>query len=444
MRAAGVVQGRAVLIGGIPPALTCADLRAFFAPEVEGEAFVCFHDRVAHPELGLRTVRCLVEEAHLDAVSRYHGVPWVDGLDAVCSITVCADAPAMRAADPVEPRGRRFLTRAERRAEASKPQLARPPDSSHPELPPPGWLPRGNVGTPTRDFRRCLAACRVAPRALRLLGLDTVVRPAAWPECPTAHVAEPFDYCEVRHGEKVAGWMTRSGPAGRVAGGTLRADETVASRRRTESAAHAVSCAARGLPTGGGRTRRRGVVERWGGPARQANDKDDRISGDRPTCADWRSQRVDRDDEEVGDVWQEGGPDLAFCTDDASWQKDAGVRQERVVTGWDGQEGEDQDDWDPARATASAGDAHPTRVPGMETSANAHRAVPQRLDSAAPLLGTGVAASIMRSLGWDPSRPGLGKRRQGSVEPLAVELARTAKRRRGHRGLRTLGESSAT
>nr|XP_021390680.1 G patch domain-containing protein 3 [Lonchura striata domestica] len=163
---------RYCLVSGIPAALRSAHLRAYFSQFLEAGGFLCFHyrHRPERPPAGgggasaPRTCCCPVSVRPGRArrfVRMYSGKRWVgpDGaaLPGRCLIRRVRLSPGTGTGG----RGRAGS------ASLTEAQLRRLP-----ELNPPPFMPRGNVGTPRSEFLELIRACRLPPRLISRLQLD--------------------------------------------------------------------------------------------------------------------------------------------------------------------------------------------------------------------------------------------------------------------------------
>ena len=167
-------------VGGIPADWACADLRDFFAPEIEREVFSCFHFVRAPDAHSSGSLCALAAMADADAlralIAKYAGRPWSESAaERVCRLEPCRAllAPASSARDG---RADRFRTRAQRRERGAVREGGSPRAS---ELCAPSWLPRGNVGSSAAELRAAVAHCRLSARDISQLGLEFALGSAA-------------------------------------------------------------------------------------------------------------------------------------------------------------------------------------------------------------------------------------------------------------------------
>lgn len=444
-------------ISGIPPDWVCADLREFFAPEVERQAFACFHYlHRADPAAAAAGLCCAsaalddVEEARA-LVLKYDGRPWSESSGHLCRL----EPIELLRHGPTQPTpASRFRRRAQRREEAAA--GAGGDSIARWELCPPSWLPRGNVGSSTAELRAALATCRLSARDLSALGLEcTPLVGGAALSALCAHAAEPCAYSAgrpVRASRQDAGSFRAELCA---AGGPLRA--TVAERRASARAAASArgrgNClAALGLVAGPGARER----EHAGDACSEDAEEWDRHeattepgaweANDRPTFAYWSSANAHLFEEEVEGVWEKGGSGLAFYTDEAYWHAQTSA-EERLVDGWDthgrDEEGDLRSAELPQAAAAAQGpataDGHRAGFGAARRRARARalagdpgRRGPARHGAHGLALdASNVGYRLLGKMGWTPARPALGKRNQGAVQPVSSHVVQ----KRGRRGL---------
>jgi hypothetical protein len=428
-------------------------------------------------------------------VAKYGGRLWSESNDKrICrlehlhpSAIGCAPglaAPAGEAARTdgagVAARRERFRTRAQRREDALPGGTGIESVAASialAELSPPAWLPRGNVASTDAQLQHAIASCRISVRVLRALGLESLLMP----DGPRgAHAAVPCAYVSgraVRAQPQPAGASSPREPCVAMAAGSLREGASVAERRsqlRVRLAAdgrgdclaslglqHAHATGApRAQPCAAAESEESELAEEMEEWARHeaitepgAWEKETC-----PTFAYWNSENHTLFEEEIEGVWEKGGSGLVFHTDEAFWRAQADPNQ-NLVDGWDTHEpGEEEAETEGFRdcplpqLALHDGAKSPrarTRVAGARQQPRSglgvararpvgHRAAggaglgASGGTGGAPLNASNLGWRILERMGWQPDRPGLGKRRcDASVLPLAVQLACTRGRRRG-------------
>lgn len=416
-----------ILVDSIPPSFACADLRDFFAPEVEsGCYFDCFHflkrPSPVTPGTLCAVIRTSSAARATQLRSKYEGRPWMEADDArICTFRELPEQ--LRVAErAAEARGR-FQTRAERRAAAGVAGAG-----ELPELRPPHWLARGNVGTCTRELRAAVASCRLPPSALVALGLDVGL--SAWARPARAHGAEPPPYG--------AGAPPMDALARGAQGGTLRAGTSWAERRARERRERVEAGQGSWLLSRADACEDAWEPQEWDRHL-ALTDEGAWERSERPTSAYWNSEHKERFEEEIEATWEKGGSGLVFYTDEAHWRAQESA-EDRLVDGWGveyAEEGVGEAPPPPAvpRASASLGaerrdartaaaDVTPHEHQGRTRRGKRPRSAAGEAQAALHLDGSNVGFRMLLSMGWSDAQPALGKRKEGRVMPVGATLKR--------------------
>ncbi|XP_059724761.1 G patch domain-containing protein 3 [Haemorhous mexicanus] len=306
---------RYCLVSGIPAALRSAQLRAYFSQFLEAGGFLCFHyrHRPERPPAGggggasaPRTCCCLVSVRPGRArrfVRMYSGKRWVGpggaALPGRCLIRrVRLSAGTGPEAPPSSPAGAGpAVTEAELRR--------------LPELNPPSFMPRGNVGTPLGVFLELIRACRLPPRVISRLQLD-------FPRTGSSrrYGKVPFQY---------------------------PCTETVAEEERVYTAAGDEITEGE-EPVGLTQPAQPQEDEEGQEQEEEESNSDD----DNDTCEEWQRHAALHEDvtqqerlrerlfeEEIELKWEKGGSGLVFYTDAQFWQEQDGDFDEQTADDWD-------------------------------------------------------------------------------------------------------------
>ncbi|XP_054148328.1 G patch domain-containing protein 3 [Melozone crissalis] len=307
---------RYCLVSGIPAALRSAQLRAYFSQFLEAGGFLCFHYRhrpERPPAAGgggasaPRTCCCLVSVRPGRArrfVRMYSGKRWLgpDGaaLPGRCLIRRVRLSAGTGPEAPPSPAGA-----------AAGPAVTEAELRRLPELNPPSFMPRGNVGTPLGVFLELIRACRLPPRVISRLQLDF---PRTGSSRRYGNV--PFQYPgtdTVPEEERV---YTAAGDE------ITEGDEPVALTQPAQPQEDE--------------------------EGQQQEEEESNSDDDNDTCEEWQRHAALHEDvtqqerlrerlfeEEIELKWEKGGSGLVFYTDAQFWQEQDGDFDEQTADDWD-------------------------------------------------------------------------------------------------------------
>ncbi|GMT09945.1 hypothetical protein PFISCL1PPCAC_1242, partial [Pristionchus fissidentatus] len=428
------------IIRRIPPQMHSKNLRRFFADYVEELKFVCFHFR-HRPEAKAEddsqpgsskssreraknsTTCCIVQFASAqdrqDFVEDYHGRPWEDDDG--------RQIPRRCAVFPVK------VTSGE---EGGEDKLSEKDLKEMIELRPPREMPQGNVGTPSLYFLEQIRLCRLPASLIGKLGLKSVRRRRKYD-------AVPMEY---EGGKRGAG--TAVDALRRMKEMEKRGAE--ASRLQEDPPNDPTDRFNRENP---------------------AADNDDGYHQDDDECEEWERHEALHDDvtehervkerkfeEEMEVTWEKGGPGLVWETDKNKWDAmEKGTDMDWMWT----------DDWDVDYSVyyegRGAGDVDSRAAVEMreDEERRSGRLVDTVFRKRKDQLGKrkrrrsegdgtneeknvekyskGVGSKIMQSMGWS-SGTGLGKNKQGRVQPVSVHMEEDGQSSRERTGLGYYGE----
>ncbi|GMS79835.1 hypothetical protein PENTCL1PPCAC_2010, partial [Pristionchus entomophagus] len=423
------------IIRRIPPQMHSKNLRRFFADYIEEKKFLCFHFR-HRPETNAdddsqpgsskssreraknSTTCCIVQLASAqdrqDFIEDYHGRPWEDE-DGRQIPRRCAVFP-IKVSD-----------------EGGEDKLSETDLKELIELRPPKDMPQGNVGTPSIFFLEQIRLCRLPASLIGKLGLKSVRRRRKYD-------AVPMEYSG-RRGGTASEYLRRVGE--------VEKEGEEASRLQEDPPEDPTDRFNRENP---------------------AEDNDDGDHGDVDECEEWERHEALHDDvtehervkerkyeEEMEVTWEKGGPGLVWETDKNKWDEiEKGTDMDWMWT----------DDWDVDYSVyyegKGAGDVDSRAA--VEMREDEERRSGRLVDSVfrkkkgdgkrkrrrsegderggegrVEKYTKGVGRKIMQSMGWS-SGTGLGKNRQGKVNPVSVQLEDEGQSGRERRGLGYYGE----
>ncbi|GMR58813.1 hypothetical protein PMAYCL1PPCAC_29008, partial [Pristionchus mayeri] len=425
------------IIRRIPPQMHSKNLRRFFAEYIEEKKFVCFHFR-HRPETKAdddsqpgsskssreraknSTTCCIVQLASAqdrqDFIEDFHGRPWEDEEG--------RQIPRRCAVFPIKVS-----------SEGGEDKLSGADLKELIELRPPREMPQGNVGTPTLYFLEQIRLCRLPASLIGKLGLKSIRRRRKYD-------AVPMDYGGGRRGGTVSDYLRRAEEKEK------KGDE--ASRLQEEPPED---------PTD---------RFNWENPA---VDNDDGGHGDEDECEEWERHEALHDDvtehervkerkfeEEMEVTWEKGGPGLVWEMDKNKWDEmEKGTDMDWMWT----------DDWDVDYSVyyegRSAGDVDSRAAVEMreDEERRSGRLVDsvfkkkkkneggkrkrrrsegdERGEASVEKYSKGVGSKIMERMGWS-SGTGLGKNKQGGVQPVSVQLEDEGQSGRERRGVGYYGE----
>eukprot|EP00080_Pristionchus_pacificus_P015158 PDM75178.1 Actin binding protein [Pristionchus pacificus] len=407
------------IIRRIPPQMHSKNLRRFFAEYTEEKKFLCFHFR-HRPEAKAEddsqpgsskssreraknsTTCCIVQLASAqdrqDFIEDYHGRPWEDE-DGRQIPRRCAVFPIKVSIEGGE----------DKLSETDLKEMI--------ELRPPRDMPQGNVGTPSIFFLEQIRLCRLPASLIGKLGLKSVRRRRKYD-------AVPMEYGGRRGGSD-------------------------ATKLQEDPPEDPTDRFVRDNP---------------------AIDNDDGDHGDEDECEEWERHEALHDDvtehervkerkyeEEMEVTWEKGGPGLVWEMDKNKWDEmEKGTDMDWMWT----------DDWDVDYSVyyegRSAGDVDSRAA--VEMREDEERRSGRLVDSvftkkkgqgmrkrrrsegddkgdgnSVEKYSKGVGSKIMQKMGWS-SGSGLGKNKQGGVQPVSVHLEDEGQSGRERRGVGYYGE----
>nr|XP_041576741.1 LOW QUALITY PROTEIN: G patch domain-containing protein 3 [Taeniopygia guttata] len=313
---------RYCLVSGIPAALRSAHLRAYFSQFLEAGGFLCFHyrHRPERPPAGggasaPRTCCCPVSVRPGRArrfVRMYSGKRWVGPGGATLPGRCLIRRVRLSAGTGTGGSRIRSRTRIQRWPAAAGTPLTEAQLRRLPELNPPPFMPRGNVGTPRSEFLELIRACRLPPRLISRLQLD-------FPRSGSCrrYGSVPFRYPGSQAVAEGRGVYTAAGdeiteapePPGLTQPAQPQEDDEEGPEQEEEESG--------------------------------SDDDDD-------TCEEWQRHAALHEDvtqqerlrerlfeEEIELKWEKGGSGLVFYTDAQFWQEQEGDFDEQTADDWD-------------------------------------------------------------------------------------------------------------
>ncbi|XP_044291266.1 G patch domain-containing protein 3 [Varanus komodoensis] len=320
--------GQYCLVSGVPAQLRSADLRSYFSQAVEADAFLCFHYRhrperrepgPGVPSLPGPTCCCLAMVRpgwSRRLVRLYSGKRWIDKqgetLPGRCVIRRVRISPD-RDVDLFPYKTKTELNK------VSKEAFTQDDLRQLPELNPPPFMPRGNVGTPMKVFLDLIKACRMPTRAIRKLQLQFLKSGSS-----RRYGSVPFTYEETETVVEEERVYTATG------------EEITEGKPLSE-----VRMANQGSDT---EKRDQADSEKEAGEESQLADDDD----DDDRCEEWERHEALHEDvtsqertkerlyeEEIELKWEKGGSGLVFYTDAQYWQDEGADFDEQTADDWD-------------------------------------------------------------------------------------------------------------